>query len=238
VSGTPSASYVPVAINSSTAIERQLTQDDILPGFSITSFSGGSTVEIGATVSNPAFTASYSSLPTSAQITNTDSINSPFALTTPFTSATITGSFVHTSQTSTTFTLTAIKTSTQTATQAIQWLPRMFGGVGTAGATGATSSSTNAVLVGATGTLSGTTGGAGLSANPVGTTFGPYSPSGQKIYLLLTGGSHTFTSGGFAFPMNTPTSVSFTNVNGSVVTMYLYESTNLLSATFSILVAS
>ena len=37
---------------------RQLTQDDITAGFSIASFTGGSTVEVGATVTNPAFTAS------------------------------------------------------------------------------------------------------------------------------------------------------------------------------------
>ena len=74
--------------NGSEWVARQLTADDIAAGFSITGFSGGSTVETGATVTNPSFTASYSSLPTSAAITNTDGQDSPHNLTTPFTSAT------------------------------------------------------------------------------------------------------------------------------------------------------
>ena len=46
---------------------RQLTQDDILPGFTIGSFSvSGGTVEVGATVTNPTISASYSATPASA----------------------------------------------------------------------------------------------------------------------------------------------------------------------------
>jgi hypothetical protein len=211
---------------------RQLTQDDIGPAFAVDSFSGGSTVEIGATVTNPSFSATYSSLPSSAQITNTDSIDSPLTLSTPFTSGTVTGSFTHTSQTSVTFTLTAIAATTQTAEQFISYEPRMFGGVAAAGATGATASGNSASLTGVSGTLSN----AGLLSTPVGTVFGPYSPSSQVIYLLLTGNSHTFkdNSTGFAFPFNSPTSVSFVNQNGATVSMYLYQSTNTLTGTYSI----
>jgi len=215
---------------------RQLDQDDILPGFSITGFVGGSTVEIGSTVTNPTFTASYSNTPTSATISNTDGIDSPLSLVSPFTSGTVVGSFVHASAATTVFTLTAQGTSTKTATQATNWKPRSFGGVGAAGATGATASGTSAVLTGATGTL----GSVGLTNSNVGATYGPLAPSSQKIYLLLIGGSHTFKDAvtGFAFAFNSPTSVSFVNVNGDTVAMYLYESTNLLTGTYSILVAS
>jgi hypothetical protein len=207
---------------------RQLTADDIGAGFSITSFSGGSTVEVGATVTNPAFTASYSATPTSAQITNTDGIDSPLALTTPFTSGTVVGAFTHAALAVVTFTLTAIKGVTKTATQAINFFPRSFGGVATAGATSATASGTSAVLNGGDGTLTN----AGLAASPVGQTFGPFAPSSQKIDILVphTGSPHTWKdpATGFAFAMNAPTTFSFTNVNGSVLSMDLYESTNIL----------
>ena len=217
---------------------RQLTQDDILPGFSITSFVCGActTIEIGATVTNPSFTASYSALPASANITNTMGINSPFALTTPFTSATVTGAFTQTTQTTATFTLTAIGTSTKTLSRTVTWNPRSFGGVGAASATSSvTASGVTAVL--SNGAILAN---AGLNSTNVGQVFGGYNPSTQKIYILCIGGSHTFKDNvtGFSFAFNAPTAVTFLNVNGSTVTMYLYESTNLLTGTYSILVVS
>jgi hypothetical protein len=233
VTGMPLASYVPVANNGTSAPWRRLTQDDILPGFSITGFNGGSTVEIGATVTNPVFSASYSSTPTSANITNTDGIGSPLTLTTPFTSGTVTGSFTKTSATSTTFTLNATQAVTKTATTAINWQPRTFGGVGAAAATSSvTASGTNAIL-----SNGATLASAGLSNAA---TYGPFSPSAQKVYVLMIGGSHTFKdpTTGFAFVFNTPTSVSFVNANGATVTMFLYESTNTLSGTYSVQVVS
>lgn len=236
LTGTEAASLVPVGTSSSTAVLRQLTQDDILPGFTISSFTGGSTVEVGATVTNPSFTAAYSSTPASASITNTDGIDSPHALTTPFTSGTITGTFTKTTVTSTTFTLSAVNGVTKTATSAISWLPRTFGGVGAASATSSVSASgTTAVLSNGAVLAS-----LGLSASQVGSTFGPFSPSGQKIYLLLIGSTHTFkdASTGFAFVFNTPTAVSFVNINGTTIAMYLYESTNTLTGSFSIQVVS
>lgn len=232
VSGTPGSSTVPVASSGTAGAWRRLTQDDILPGFTITSFAGGSSVEVGATVTNPSFTASYSSTPASAIITNTDGIGSPLTLTTPFTSGTVTGAFTHTTATSTTFTLNATSGVTKTATTAINWQARTFSGVGTAGATGATATGTTAVLTGATGTLAS----AGLNNQA---TYAA-NPSAQKVYILMTGGSHTFKDAatGFAFAFNTPTSVSFVNVNGATVAMFLYESTNTLTGTFTIQVVS
>lgn len=205
--------------------------------FSILSFTGcNGTVELGFHVVNPTCAATYSATPSSANITNTDGISSPTNLTSPFTSQTITANFSHTAIATNTFTLTAIGTSTQTAAQAYQWQPRIFGGLGSAGATSTvTASGTNAIL-----STSNTIGTLQLGAESIGSVFGPFAPSGQKIYLLLIGGSHTFvdTGTGFPFAFNTAVAVSFTNANGVVVSMFLYQSTNNLTGTFNIRVAS
>jgi hypothetical protein len=195
--------------------------------FNINSFTGGQSVEFGTAVVNPTFNATYSSSATSASITNTESISSPTNLTTPFTSGTVTGTFSHTTGATTTFTLTASNgTSTPTATQQIVWQPRIFGGVGTAGATSSvTASGTTAVL-----SNSSVLPTAQLGAESVGLSFGPYSPSGQAIYLLLTGAGHTFIDAGTGFPFafNAPITVTFVNSQGVTITMYLYQSTNSL----------
>jgi len=197
--------------------------------FTINSFTGcSSSLELGATITNPTCSATYSSTPTSAYIINSDNVDSPLILSSPFTSGTIVGSFSHSFATTTTFTLTASNGSTSpTATQSMTWNPRIFGGVGAAGATSTvTASGTTAVL---------STGDAlsslGLGAETIGQTLGSYTPSSQNIYLLLLGGSHTFTDAcnGFPFVVNSPTSVSFVNANGVTVSMYLYQSTNVLN---------
>jgi hypothetical protein len=227
------ASYVLAGPNSgssaATPAWRQLSQDDILPGFTITSFNCGActAVELGDTVANPSFTATYSSTPASAAITNTDGISSPTNLTTPFTSGTVTGSFVHTAVTTTTFTLTAISTSTKTSTKSISWQPRTFYGVGSLGATGATASGNNAVLVGATGTLG--TWGLGTNTGTVSVT-----PSGQDIYFLLSTTGHNFKVNGFTTSFSC-SAVSFTNQNGVVVNpMYLCAGPTILTGTYSV----
>ena len=213
---------------------RQLTQDDIAAGFAITSFAGGSTVETGATVTNPSFTASYSSLPTSAHITNTDGIDSPLALITPFTSGTVVGAFSHSSPANVVFTLTAVGATTKTATQTIAFQDRGFGGIGTAGATSATASGNNAVLNGGAGTLADSF----LAANFVGTSFGPFSPVSQVIYIQLPAGAHTFKDqDGFGFPMTAVNTFSFVNQEGATVSMTLWAS-NTLSSPFMVTVAT
>lgn len=200
--------------------------------FTITSFAGCSgSLELGQTVTNPTCTATYSATPSSATITNSDGVDSPLSLISPFTSGTIVGSFVHTAVATATVTLTAIGGSTQTANQSYTWNPRIFAGVGTSGATSSvTASGTTAVLSTADVLAS-----AGLGAETVGQTFGPLSPSGQAIYLLLTGGSHTFVDAltGFPFAFNSPITVTFINQYGTTVTMYLYQSTNSLTGTFA-----
>ena len=199
--------------------------------FAISSFTGcGGTLEVGQSIAFPTCSATYSAPPTRATITNSDSIDSPLVMTSPFTSATISGSFSHSTSTTTTITLTAIGSSTQTATQVYSWVPRIFGGVGAAGATSSISARGTTAVLSNGSVLSS----AGLGIEHIGQTFGPFSPSGQNVYLLLTGSTHTFTDAltGFAFTFNAPTTVTFVNQYGATVTMYLYQSTNALTGTF------
>jgi hypothetical protein len=218
---------------------RKLTLDDLAPVFTITSFNGGSTVECGVIVTNPTFTASYTSLPSSVVITNSDSISSPLSLITPFNSVTVTGAFSHsTLNSATTFTLTAMLGSNMTSANAyISFLGRSFGGVGTAGATGGSASGNNLTLSGASGTLNDL----GLHASDIGQAYGPFSPTAQKIYLVLphTQNPHTFKDQySFAFPVNPPTTFTFTNQNNAGIMMDIYESVLNLSTSFTITVAS
>jgi hypothetical protein len=200
--------------------------------FAINSFTGcGGSLELGASVTNPTCSATYSSTPSSANISNTDGVDSPLTLTSPYTTGTIVGTFSHASAHTTTVTLTAVGSSTQTAQQSYTWNPRIFGGVGAAGASSTVvAAGTSAVL-----STSDVIPTAGLGAEAVGQIIGSYSPSAQCVYLLLTGGSHTFVDNntGFPFAFNAPTTVTFTNVNGVAVTMYLYQSTNVVTGTFA-----
>lgn len=194
----------------------------IATSFAITSFTGGQTVEVGASIVNPTFNATYTTTPTSAQITNTAAIDSPLALSSPFTSGTLTGTFTYSTPTNVTVTLSA---ESQTATQTLGFQDAIFGGVGATGATSSvTASGTTAVL---------STGDAlprlQLGAEAVDQEFGPFTPNpstGQTIYLLLTGGSHTFVdvATGAPFAMAAPISVSFVNAHGATVSMFLYGS--------------
>jgi len=209
------------------------------PTFVISSFTGGSTVECGATVTNPTFSATYSATPiTAAQISNTDNINSPLALMSPYTSVQVTGSFTHsTVNFSVVFTLSANKgLQSAMATDSINFAARSFGGVGNAGATSATHSGSNANL-----STGDTISNQGLHSSDVGQSYGPFNPVVQKIYLLLphTSTPHVFKDqNGFIFAMNSPTTFSFTNQNAAVISMDLYESTNPLSTSFTITVFS
>jgi hypothetical protein len=204
--------------------------------FAITSFTGGSTVEVGTSVANPTFAATYTTTPASANITNTEAIDSPLTLTSPFTSGTVTGTFTHTAPETTIFTLSATQGATLTAAQNINWEWAIFGGVGTAGATSSvTAAGTTAVL--SNGNVLPRL---QLGVETVGETFGPFNPSGQVIYLLLTGGSHTFIDAGTGFPFafNAPITVGFVNVNAVTVPLYLYQSTNALYGTYTPKVSS
>ena len=204
---------------------------------SIASFIPGFAAELGQNVINPGFSATYTGTPTSASITNTDSIASPTNLTTPFTSATLVGTFSHSAPATVTFTLHASDgVSNPTATVTGTWAERIFGGVGASGATSTVTASGTTAVLSTTDALPS----AGLGVETVGELFGPYTPSGQCVYLLLSGGSHTFTDNltGFPFAFNAPIAVSFVNQYGVSLSMFLYQSTNPLTGTFEPKVAS
>jgi hypothetical protein len=228
-------------VSTSQFLIRPLTSADLATPFTITSFtmSGANAVEVGTTVVNPTFFNTFSSTPTSAFITNTDLISSPTIEVSPWNGAVVSGSFVHnTINASVTFTLTASDGSgTQQATQTIQYQGRSFFGIGTSGATSATASGSNAILVAATGTLSIT----GIFPSIPGQSFGPVTPTAQKIYFLTphTSTPHTFIDQ-FTFPFSffAPTIFSFTNQNSIVLSYDLYESVNSLSTSFTILAVS
>lgn len=205
--------------------------------FAILSFTGiAASLELGAALVNPAYAATYSELPASADITNTDGINSPLALTTPFASGAIAGTFTHSTAASTTFTLSASQGSTQTAMQVVNWNPRIFGGVGASGASNAVTAAGTTAVLSTTDVLASVQ----LGAEAVGQSFGPYATTDQCIYLLLMGGAHTFIDAGtgFAFAMNAPLAVTFVNAEGATVPMYLYQSTNPLYGNYTPKVAS
>jgi len=182
------------------------------------------TRETGNATTNPfQCTFSYANgTPASATLgdgTHTDNLSSPYTA----------ASLAYSYSTNTTFSASAVSTTSQSASTSasVTFLNREFAGVGTAGATGATASGTSAVLVGATGTLP--TAGLGTQS-----TYGPFTASNQKIYVLALSSGCTFTSGGFSFPMNAPVVFSFTNAFGANYNLYDYESVNLLSDTFTV----
>lgn len=209
-----------------------LTLDQIGPAFAFTSStcSTCATVEIGTTIASPTnFTATYTSAATIGTVsdgTNTSPMSPPNSTSQ---SGSLAHSYTMTTAGTQTFTLTAVAATTKTAALAINWVPRSFGGTGTgASATSATASSNNAVLVGATGTLTISY----LGTSCTGQVYNVTTSGTQYVYLLLpcnvsnpTAGSFT-TPGPTVFPMNTPTTITFTNQFSAAVTMYLYRSTN------------
>jgi hypothetical protein len=122
------------------------------------------------------------------------------------------------------------------ASQNYNWKPRIFGGVGASGATSTVTASGNTAILSNSSILSS----AGLGAETVGQIIGNYSTSGQNVYLLLIGGTHTFIDAntGFPFAFNAPITVVFVNQYGVTVTMYLYQSTNSLFGNYAPKVAS
>jgi hypothetical protein len=214
-----------------------LTQDDILPGFTIESFTvTGGTLEVGASVTNPIVSASYNQVPVSASVTNTDGIDSPLTLLSPFTSGTIVGTFTSAVPASVNATLTATNAAAVVKNATITFLTfayRTFAGVGTAGATSATASGTSAVLNGGAGTLPN----AGLFGSIVGSAFS-LTPASQNCYILTqhTATPHTWKdlNTGLPFAMNAPVTFAFTNDEGVTSSYDLYQSTNVLTANFDI----
>lgn len=214
------------------AVWRRAHPSDLAPDYAIQSFScstncGGS-MEIGQSFSNPAFSASYvGGLPTAASIS--DGTNST-SLTSPFTSGTLSQTYTSSTSGQKCFTLSTTP-SASSSTCPASWSPRSFAGIGTAGATGATASGNNAALTGATGTLNS----AGLNNQG---TYGPFSPSNQTIYIILSGPGHTFKDqNNVSFPM-TCSAIAFTNQFGASIPNQYICASSILNSTYTITVAS
>jgi hypothetical protein len=211
---------------------RQLTQNDILPSFSINSFIGSQTVEIGNSIIDPTFNFSYNQTPSSANIINSDNINSPYVLSPTATTATINGTWIHNGQDSVVFTLNAYLDSNMATSEVnLNFYSRLFAGVGASSGTSPTSSAGNTATLNNGAVLSSL----GLFSNGVAGNSYTLNPVNQKIYFLLDANNYTFSSGGFELPFNIPSSQIFINQYGATIQYYLYESTNLLDASFEIL---
>lgn len=115
-----------------------ITQDDIQPGFSASLSNPSTPVEVGATVTNPSFTASYSHSAVSASLNDGAGA---IALTSPFTAFAYDGSgplpartYTKTTVNATvTWTLSATDSTnvTKTATATVTWEARAYYGVAT-----------------------------------------------------------------------------------------------------------
>jgi hypothetical protein len=213
---------------------RQLTEDDILPGFLISSFSGGLTVELGETVTTPAFTASYTTspdvAPNSIVLTDTEA-TAPKDVTLTPTAFTSDGVFTKTSYGSTvTLTLTAQKGLViKTAITSFLWTQKVYWGK---------SSSAGPYIAGFI---------TGLSHNALATsrattlsmTGGDAPGAGEKIYYAFRSayGTPTFYIGGFEGGFELiAAAVPITNVNGVIENYDLWRSiqANLGSTTVTV----
>jgi hypothetical protein len=213
----------------------QLTQDQIVPGFSITlalASGAGSPVEVGATWT-PTFNIAYSPNSTgltAVTITDTNGgSGSRLGSSNPVTGPSTTYS-KSTVNATVTVSVNAIRNSISKSSNGIsqQWEPKCWYGVGTAGATGL--NGTTGALIGATGTLTGQ-----LRSSRAGSS--ATNPSNQKVYFAspVSYGSVTFKDqNGFTFSMNSPTVISVTNQFGIVISYNIYESTNLLNTAYTV----
>lgn len=195
---------------------RGLSLDDLSPAFNA-SLSGGGTLEVGQSVVNPAFTASYAGGPaTAATITDNDG-NPALTLSSPFTAGTMPNTYSKTANNaSVTFTLSANKGAlVDTAQASYAWRPRGFYGVSSNA-----SGNNEAFIEALASSQLQSARNASLSVNA-----GP----GEYIYYAYPTayGAATFTVGGFEGGFNlVSTTISVTNAFGVTQNYTLYRSTN------------
>jgi len=219
----------------STYAPRQLTTDDLAPAFSIglsAASGGGSPIQIGATWT-PTFNVSYSPNGTGlTAATEADSLGN--SLNVLGSSNPLASPATNYTQTSVNATVTVSVTATRSGVTktsngvGMQWEPFCWYGVGTAGATGV--NGTTGVLAGATGTLS------SQLRSGRGGSFSA-SPSSQKVYFACPasyGAVSFLDQNGFAFSMLSPSTITVVNVSSISLSYSLYESTNLLSTSYTV----
>lgn len=193
----------------------QLTQDMILPGFAVSSFSNSDAPEVGESVVHPAFTISYATPATSAALT--DDAGTPSQnLVAPFTSVSSTGTFVRNAYGQTyNFTLSAHKDFvSKAAVETITWLQKAYWGT-------AVPAAYNQAFI------------TGLASNSLvssrSTTFTVNAGVGEKIYYAFRSayGTPTFWVGGFEGGFTKVATVSITNAHGFTENYDLWASDNV-----------
>lgn len=193
--------------------------------YAITAFAGPAPVEVGATVTNPAFTATHSATPSTLTLTNTDNSESKNVVATP-TSFTSSQSYVKTTNNATvSFTITGSDgISPANRSTSIAWRPRVYWGTGAAGL------STEADIEALASSALQSSRVATHSANATGST---------RIYWAAPAsyGTPTFTvggfSGGFTLVSNT---ISVTNAFGvaQLYQLWVSDTSGLGSTTFTV----
>jgi hypothetical protein len=204
------------------------SQDQIVPAWVITAFgpTGASSVEVGTTIAAPGFTASYTSPPASAILTDNagsaaaDVTATPGAFASP-------GTFTKTANNaSVSFTLSARSASspTKTATASIIWYPRLRYGTGAPGLRTAA-----AILALASSPLA--SGRAGSFSYAAGNT-----AANLKAYYAIPSafGAPTFKSGGLPFAITLVAAAVPVTSNGVTQNYDLYESDNVGLGTFTL----
>jgi hypothetical protein len=114
---------------------KKLSVSDLAPAFAINSFTSSvQNAELGQSISNIIFSASYNSSLSSARLKDSV-LNSWIPLAPPYNSFTSPGTYTNYNQTSVTFTLEAhdLDNNVKTASLSISWLPRKFWGTGIIG---------------------------------------------------------------------------------------------------------
>ena len=198
-----------------------LTWDQILPAWAITGFAITQTspVEVGTTITTPAFTASYSSTPTSAILTDTEGTAARTVTSTP-TSFTSLGTFTKTANNaSVTWHLDAHSAASPTvrANVAVAWQPKVYWGTGAPGLRNAA-----AILALTNKPLQGSRNGSYAYA-------GGNTAANLKVYYAAPSayGTPVFKVGGIAFPITLVAAGVSVTSNGVTQNYDLWESDNV-----------
>lgn len=196
------------------AAYRGIRSSWIVAAFDITGFSVGvGTQEVGATVTNPNFTASYNRTPSLVRVE--DNQGGPVLDVTATPNAfTYTGVYTKTGNNqSVTWNMTASETESDTASASVSWRPRAFYGVGVDGLS--TEADIEALA-------------SSFLASSRAATFSVNAGAGQHIYYAFPDayGAASFTVNGFSGGFVLVGTVSVTNAFGVTQNYFLYKSVN------------
>ena len=198
----------------SVAAFRPIKQSYIVASFAVSAFGGPSTQEVGQTLTNPAFSASYNRTPETAFVQD-DQGNPALDVSTTPTAFSYLHAYAKTANNATVTWNLAASEGGEIGTRATSaaWRPRVFYGIGVAGL------STEADIE-------------GLANQPLlpsrAVTFTVAPNVGEHIYFAAptSYGTPTFTVGGFEGGFDFVGTVSVTNIYGVTQNYDLYRSTN------------